>query len=463
MRTGLLLLVGSVLTFAQTPTEPPKFNGPGSCASPACHGGVGEISPTVAAQQNLYYVQQNEYSIWVVKDKHARAFSVLSNDVAKRIYSLMTLTKGPEQEPRCLGCHALKVTDAEKARTFGDLTDGVSCESCHGPASNWLGGHTEKKWTHEESVKQGMKDLRDPANRAENCLRCHLGDKDNSVDHELIAAGHPDLVFELTAFTAAMPKHWKEAGEKPNATPDPWFEVRELATSEAVQLREQLKRVSRNAGGNFWPEYADLDCFACHHSLTTAENSWQQKRGYPPLPNGLPATGSLPPYGTGRHPGNPPWNLSRYVILRQVVGEEDPGSARELESDIDRLYGMISSLNPDKGQVTALANSTAEVAARLIPKLNTATYDQARTLRLMRAIVNSADYITRLGERPAEQSAMALKVLYTAYAGQGKPAGDARIQQAIDGLLKSNYVANPSAYDAFKFSDMMRAVGGMLP
>jgi hypothetical protein len=451
MRTGLLLLVSSVLTFAQ-PSEPNKFNGPGSCASPACHGSVEVRTETP--------VQQNEYSIWVVKDKHARAFSILSNDVAKRISRLMDL-KQPDMEPRCLGCHALNAKDTERAETFRDISDGVSCESCHGPASNWLGKHTEKDFKHEDSVKLGMKDLRDPANRAENCLRCHLGDKDNSVDHELIAAGHPDLVFELASYTAAMPKHWKEVGEKPKATPDPYFDVRELATGEAVQVKEQLLRVSRNTQGNFWPEYADLDCFACHHSLTTAENSWQQKRGYPPLPNGAPATGGLPAYGTGRHPGNPPWNLSRYAILRQMVSELDPASSRELEGNIDRLYGMVSSLNPDKAQVMALANSTAGVLDRLAPRLTAATYDQARTLRLMKATVNNADYITRLGERPAEQAAMALQVLYAAYT-QGKP-GDARIQQAIDGLLRSNYVANPSAYDAFKFSDMMKGVGGLLP
>ncbi len=364
-------------------------------------------------------------------------------------------------EPRCLGCHALNPPDAQRARTFTDVSDGVSCESCHGPASNWLGKHTEKDFKHEQSVAVGMKDLRDPANRAENCLSCHVGDKDNSVDHELIAAGHPDLVFELASYTAAMPKHWKEAGEKPKATPDPWFSVRELATGEAVQVREQLLRVARNANGKFWPEYGDLDCFACHHNLTSAANSWQQERGYAPLPNGAPATGGLPAMGTGRHPGNPPWNLSRYVILRQVVNEVDPGSARDLDNNIDRLYGMISSLNPDKGQVTALANSTAEIAARVVAKMDTASYDQPRTARLMKAIVNNADYITRQGERPAEQAAMALQVLYTAYAAQGKPAGDARIQEAIAGLYKN--LDNPSAYDAFTFADRLKSLGGMLP
>ncbi len=52
-------------------------------------------------------------------------------------------------------------------------------------------------------------------------------------------------------------------------------------------------------------------------------------------------------------------------------------------------------------------------------------------------------------------------MLYTAYAAQGKPSGDARIQEAIAGLFK--YVENPSAYNAFKFADRLKALGGLLP
>ena len=450
MRICVLLLLCSALSFAQT-AEAPKYTGPGSCASPACHGSVQVKTDTS--------VQQNEYSIWVVKDKHARAYAVLSNDVAKRIARLMGL-KQPDQEPRCLACHALDVPEAQRARTF-DATDGVSCESCHGPASAWLGKHTEKGWSYEKSVALGMKDLRDPGNRAENCLTCHVGTKEKNVDHELIAAGHPDLVFELASYTSAMPKHWKEVGEKPNGTRDPWFEVRELAAAQAVQLREQLNRVVRNAQGPIWPEYADLDCFACHHSLTSAENSWIQERGYSPNPGTASFSGPLPAYGTGRHPGNPPWNLSRFAVLREVAKDLSPDSASQLESNIDRLYGMISSLNPDKAQVTALATSTADLAGRMVPGMTTASFDQARVLRMMKSIVSNADYITRQGERSAEQSAMAMRVLYTAYAAQGKPAGDARIQEGIDGLFKN--LENPSAYNAFKFGELLKALGGMLP
>jgi hypothetical protein len=131
--------------------------------------------------------------------------------------------------PKCLACHALSVPEADRARTF-DSTDGVSCESCHGPASNWLGSHTTKGWTHERSVAAGMRDLRDPIRRSENCLACHLGNADKAVDHEMIAAGHPDLYFELASFTAAMPRHWKEQSGRSADR------VRMLAAGQAVAI-----------------------------------------------------------------------------------------------------------------------------------------------------------------------------------------------------------------------------------
>jgi hypothetical protein len=426
--------MSSALASAQA-VEPPKYTGPGSCASPSCHGAV-----QIKTETN---VQQNEYATWVVKDKHARAFANLSNDVAKRMGRLLGLKETPDKEGRCLACHALNVPDEARARTF-DSTDGVSCESCHGPASSWLGPHTTKGWTHQQSVAAGMKDLRDPASRADNCLQCHLGTKERNVDHELIAAGHPDLYFELASFSAAMPKHWRELNEKPNQQPDPYFDVRALAAGQAVQLRDQLDRVVRNAQGNIWPEYADLDCFACHHSLTNTENSWQQERGYP-----------------GRRPGNPPWNLSRFVVLRQVVREVDPESSRQLEDNINRLYGMVSSLNPDRSQVAALAGSTSELMSRMVPKLTAASYDQGRTLRMMKAILNDTDYITVQGERPAEQATMALQSLYNAYGSKAKPGNDAQIVAAIGELFK--LVDNPSSYNSFKFAEQMKMLGKLLP
>ena len=39
--------------------------------------------------------------------------------------------------------------------------------------------------------------MRDLPTRARTCLACHMGSGNTVVDHELIAAGHPVLTFEL--------------------------------------------------------------------------------------------------------------------------------------------------------------------------------------------------------------------------------------------------------------------------
>jgi uncharacterized heparinase superfamily protein len=211
-----------------------------------------------------------------------------------------------------------------------------------------------------------------------------------------------------------------------------------------VQLREQLRRVGRNAQGNTWPEFADLDCFACHHSLTTAENSWRQDQGY-----------------AGRRAGNPPWNLSRYAVLRQIVNEIDREGGRRLETEVDKLYGIMSAVNPDRNQAAAQARATSETAGRLAQQIAGASFDQARTERLLQAIARDGDYISRQGERAAEQATMALQSLYLAYAGQAGPATDTQIRAALKALFQQ--VENPSAYSGPKFAEAMRTLSQVLP
>src|ERR1700751_1506867 len=54
-----------------------RYVGPGSCSATACHGSVRALTQTK--------VLQNEYSTWVLQDKHARAWNVLNNQVSQRI------------------------------------------------------------------------------------------------------------------------------------------------------------------------------------------------------------------------------------------------------------------------------------------------------------------------------------------------------------------------------------------
>lgn len=349
---------------------------------------------------------------------------------------IMGLPK-PDTAPRCLACHALDVPVDQRARTF-DLTDGVGCENCHGPASAWLGPHTTRDWKYEKSLELGMYNTRDLIKRSEKCLSCHLGTAEKSVDHELIAAGHPDLYFELDSFQSVMPPHWKEADK------DPWLGVRSLSVGQAVQLREQLKRLARESSNGIWAEYAELDCFACHHSLTAAKDSWRQERGY-----------------TGRRPGNTPWNLSRYVVLRHVIQESDASAAQQLKSEIDRIYALVTAPGSDRKQISAEASTAAESADRLAQRMAAMKYDQPVTLRLMKSISGDADFIAEQGERAAEQATMALDSLFVAYTMNAPLANDQPIRAAIHGLFQQ--LEDPSAYHGFNFARELKKFNALLP
>ena len=171
--------------------EPIKYIGPGSCAATSCHGSVKPIAGS--------RILQNEYSTWILQDRHSRAYQALTGDIGERMARILKLGAKAEESSKCLACHALYAAPEQRGRPF-EISEGVSCENCHGPASAWLGPHTTRSWPHEKSVALGMANTRNVIHRTEKCLECHLGTKNKFVDHEMIAAGHPDLYFELDSF-----------------------------------------------------------------------------------------------------------------------------------------------------------------------------------------------------------------------------------------------------------------------
>jgi hypothetical protein len=447
-RRGLFLIacffVSTVPTSANNdPTEPIKYIGPGSCAATSCHGSV---KPVAGSR-----ILQNEYSTWILQDKHSRAHQALTGDVGERMARILKLAAKAEDSPKCLACHALYTAPDERGRPF-EISEGVSCESCHGPASVWLGPHTTRDWPHEKSVALGMKDTRNVIHRANLCLECHLGTKEKFVDHEMIGAGHPDLYFELDSFSAVMPRHWKVPRESAPGKPveDPaWTGVRDWATGQAVQLRASMDRLAWRANNqradkkDVWPEYAELSCFACHHSLGPAKDSWRQERGY-----------------EGRRPGDPPWNASRYVVFRVFAKQVDAASALELDRQMLIVSSEMSKLNPNRSAVADAALTAAPLAEKFADRLATMQYDQGTTLATLQRITDDADNIALSDERAGEQAAMAVDSLYIAYSKDTKPANDAEIRAAINTLFQQ--LENPSAYNAGQFASALRRLRSLL-
>ena len=442
LRLALVLstfLTGTLPRSAGDTHEPVKYIGPGSCAATSCHGSVRPIAGS--------RILQNEYSTWILQDKHSRAYQALTGEVGERMARILKLGAKAEDSPQCLACHALYTTPEQRGRPF-EIAEGVSCESCHGPASAWLGLHTTRDWPHEESVALGMRDTRNVIHRGELCLECHLGTKGKFVDHEMIAAGHPDLYFELDSFSAVMPRHWKVPRESATGKPveDPaWVGVRDWATGQAVQLRASMERLAWRAKGeradkkDVWPEYAELSCFACHHSLGPAKDSWRQEHGY-----------------EGRRPGDPPWNASRYAVFRHFAKQIDSGSAQELDRYMLTVSAEMSKLNPDRTVVANAALAAAPLAQRIAERMATMQYDQAITLRILQRICDDAEIIAISDERAALQATIAVDSLYIAYSKDTKPSNDAEVRAAINGLFQQ--LENPSAYNADQFASALRRI-----
>jgi hypothetical protein len=297
-----------------------------------------------------------------------------------------------------------------------------------------------------------MHDTRNVIHRTEKCLECHLGTKNKFVDHEMIAAGHPDLFFELDSFSAVMPRHWKSPRESEPGKPVEdvaWAGVREWGAGQAVQLRAAMERLTWRAKNerfdkkDVWPEYSELSCVACHHALGPAKDSWRQEHGY-----------------VGRRPGDPAWNSSRYALFRLLAKQIDSANAQELDRQLLSVSDEMSKLYPDRNAVASAASAAAPLAQRIAERLATMQYDRAVALRMLQRIPDDAENIALADERAAEQAAMALDSLYIAYSKEAKPAYAAEVRAAINGLFQQ--LENPSSYNADQFASALRRIRTLL-
>jgi hypothetical protein len=253
----------------------------------------------------------------------------------------------------------------------------------------------------------------------------------------MIAAGHPDLTFELNLFSAVMPRHWKDSNNTP------WLGTKEWAVGQGMQLRDSLQRLSTRARSSTWPEYSELDCFACHHSLTAPKDSWRQELGY-----------------KGRTPGVPAWNSSRFVVFRYAAADTDQQTSIKLETELATLSGLMGQLTGNKEQIAASADRAAELAHALAGALNSRGYDQAFTLRIMRKIAADSSAISEQGQRAAGQAAMSLDSLFTVYRENAKNLDEAEVKAAIGGLFQQ--LDDPSSYNAPRFAAQLQKVNVLL-
>jgi hypothetical protein len=228
----------------------PRYLGAASCSSSSCHGGAGE--------------QHNQFIIWSQRDFHQRASLILTNARSARIAERLSIND-VSVSTRCTVCHSPLTTISPTRLSDKNHPDsGVSCESCHGPAEAWLRSHTRRDYTYAMRVSAGMHDLRNWYIRANACVACH-----QTVDNDVVDAGHPRLVFELSTQTKAQPPHWRDPVDSP---------VRTWLTGQAVALRE-LSWKMQGSGRNSDPDaLAQTNALAWLLSKVTSSD-----RSLPPI------------------------------------------------------------------------------------------------------------------------------------------------------------------------------------
>ena len=244
----------------------PFLVGAGSCSASGCHNANGHSG-----------TKASEYSTWIASDPHARASSVLGSDLSRKMLSryrgISETAADPQKEPLCLSCHVFPDPTLKQGSYEGRFSaaDGVSCEACHGKASQWVSTHYQSSWKNlspEEKSHFGFVETRNLAIRARTCVQCHVGEKEMDVNHDLIAAGHPRLRFEMGSFLANYSsRHWRQSDEIARDSNHSW---NIWATGQVVGTKASLDLLSYRANQKTkpWPELSEYNCASCHHNLS---------------------------------------------------------------------------------------------------------------------------------------------------------------------------------------------------
>lgn len=370
---------------------PPKYLGPTRCAD--CHN-----TPNPLRFRD--FVLQTESARFIAEDKHVQAYELLKGELGQAMTKRLGIAD-ISQARQCLSCHAgWQPHEAEKPPHF---EFGVTCESCHGPSSNWDTPHSEPAWRVKppaDKLKLGLVNVRDPVARAEQCFSCHIGNADQGkvITHEMYAAGHPPLPsIEIESFVDQMPAHWRYLPEKgpfesraeyvklnyPEHPHDPGLDLprtRSAVVGGLVALRESLELFASQAKPDNpqWPELALFDCQACHHDLRSP--SWRQQRDVQ--------------FAPGR-PTLPEWPFALVnVSLRQIAGDNDVEFAKltaEFAAQRQQLYAAVQKQPFGDKQAATRATEFARWLEPHIVMLSTSRFDSTAATRSILELTTLGD------------------------------------------------------------------------
>lgn len=117
-----------------------------------------------------------QYVIWLA-GPHARAFTVLSTEKGLEEGKKSQLEGLPAETPRCLKCHAPLYELAPELKA-----EGVTCEVCHGPGSDYKKMSIMKN--REKAFAKGLFIYNSQEDIKKRCAPCHQSTEESVFDFD---------------------------------------------------------------------------------------------------------------------------------------------------------------------------------------------------------------------------------------------------------------------------------------
>ncbi len=429
------LIVATTTAVSDSRSDVKPMGSPvASCSSVSCHGG-GAVGS-----------KGSEQSTWAAGDPHASAYRILFNEESVRISSNLRKINPAHppahQDANCLACHSSAGPACFDGSVISNATDGVGCDSCHGPSSKWLSAHYEPSWksltTESKETGYGFRNTKSLVARIQACVGCHVGDATREVTHDLIAAGHPRLAFEATRyhFSAKYSKHWTES------LPTRDFEIRTWsigqvaaakATVELVQSRADRTKIASIP----WPELAEQSCFACHQSLAKPASA--------------------------KSSGTPEWQAWYLAVLPVVAvhsSELFPGTTAPDLAPVTLLVNEMQKPKPDPVEARALARRADAALGKWLNAIRESERKNPETRLTSDTVRKLATAVARSAESQSAWDRSAPHYLSLAAFYHADPAAMATWREPL-GKMKPflNYPArfnSPAQYDADAVRELFR-------
>jgi hypothetical protein len=278
-----------------------------------------------------------------------------------------------------------------------------------------------------------MTDLNDPATVVQACVGCHVGappagkEPARDVNHDLLAAGHPPLRFELSSYLAYLPAHWNEAARRRCRGED--FAARAWSIGQAASARAALEllayraRQARKANPGSrppWPEFAEYSCAGCHHDLSAARVH----------PGPLPSRAGW-------------WSWSAWhTAMPRAFGPGPAPAAGPALAALDEVERLMNVPVPASSAVEKKAEEAARLLADWQKDLARARWDAdelRQTLSRLSGVGRAPELKTWDG---AAQLYLALEALADAYltvadsSAGGRTGRDREVRRALDSLAR---------------------------